>query len=59
LCAAKNPNNYKKTLRSSSEAVVSKRSSATCGVGSLALIVQLVSGGVGGNIAGSALKQYD
>ena len=27
--------------------------------GIVGLIIQLISGGVGGNIAGSALKQYD
>jgi hypothetical protein len=27
--------------------------------GIIGLIIQLVAGGVGGNIAGSALKQYD
>lgn len=27
--------------------------------GNIGLIIQLVAGGVGGNIAGSALKQYD
>jgi hypothetical protein len=58
LCATKNPVNLLTTCDHLRGGRQQKEFNHMWG-GIVGLIIQLISGGVGGNIAGSALKQYD